>query len=114
MRYVIMALCVSALATPVWAQDVSAEADHAMWCSSAITVLDKMGAYPPEAPTAVAVARLWHRQAFMEFQTAGLKDEMISALIDSYVSEAYMQLSDYLISSDPDALRFDLNVCLER
>lgn len=107
-------LAVSLLAVmPTLAQEISAEADKAMWCATAITLLDTMGAYPPEAENAVALARIWSRRAVNAFDAAGFSDEEIDVLADSYLDELSMQLPDYLISSDEDALRLNIHACFE-
>lgn len=98
---------------PASAQEISAEADQAMWCISAIQLLDVLGVYPEEALDADLLADIWSLTAFEEFDAKGLSDESVEALFESYADEVSMQLPDYLVSSDPAALRHDIGVCLE-
>ena len=101
------------MAMPVCAQEIDAETDEALWCATALTMLDNMGAYPPEAANATAVARLWYRKAFNGFDRLGLGDAEAEAIGQSYAEELAMQLPDYLVSSDEDALRLDIHACFE-
>ncbi len=101
------------VAMPASAEEISESADQALWCASAIQVLDMLGVYPPEAHSSAALTRRWSRIAFEAFDKAGFTDEYVDALIASYMDEASMQVPDYLVSSDEAALRFDLNTCLE-
>ncbi len=113
MRKWVIGVFVAALVAPVSAQEISAEGDQALWCATALTMIDQMGAYPPEAADVVAVTRVWYRKAFAAFDAAGLDDAEADMLTQSYIDELGMQLPDYLISGDPDALRLDINACFE-
>ncbi len=101
------------LATPVMAQEVSEKADQAMWCASAINLLDMLGVYPADAVSPVALARQWSRRVFQEFDAAGFSDAEVDMLIQSYADEVAMQVPDYLVSSDEDALRHNIYACSE-
>lgn len=101
------------LAAPVVAQEISETADQAMWCASAIDLLDTLGVYPAEAVNPVALARQWSRRAFQEFDAAGFSDAEVDMLIESYADEVAMQLPHYLVNSDEDALRHDIHACSE-
>lgn len=113
MRRLTIALAATAMLSPVSAQQLSAETDQAMWCATAITLLDAMGVYPDSAPDAIALSRLWLQPAFREFDRLGLSEDAVAALVSSYNDELSMQLPNYLVSSDPDALRLDINACIE-
>jgi hypothetical protein len=101
------------LATPVMAQEISEAADQAMWCASAIALLDTLGVYPADAVNPVALSRQWSRRAFQEFDAAGFSDAEVDMLIQSYAEEVAMQVPDYLVSSDEDALRHNIYACSE-
>ncbi len=111
-RLLVAAIC-AALLTPAAAQELSPDADLAMWCISAIQVLEVLGVYPPEAIDPALRADIWSLVAFEEFDAKGLSGESVEALFESYAEELSMQLPDYLVSSDPAALRHDVGVCLE-
>jgi hypothetical protein len=113
MRNWMSALLLPLLAFPALAQDISPEADKALWCATALSMLDSMGAYPVEAPDVIAVTRTWYRRAFTAFDSAGLSDAEVDSLSTSYIEELSMQLPDYLVSSDEDALRLNIHSCFE-
>lgn len=106
-------LLAAMLALPAFAQEIDAETDRALWCATALTMLDQMGAYPPEAANVVAVTRIWYRRAFNGFDRLGLGDAEADVVSQSYIDELGLQLPDYLVSSDEDALRLDIHACFE-
>jgi hypothetical protein len=113
MRNWLASLFVIAAMVPVAAQEISAEADQAMWCITAIQLLDVLGAYPEEAIEPSLLADIWSLVALEEFGAKGFSDDTVNALFESYSDELEMQLPDYLVSGDPDALRHDIGTCLE-
>lgn len=113
MRNWLASLFVIAAMAPVAAQEISAEADQAMWCITAIQLLDVLGAYPEEAIEPSLLADIWSLVAFEELGAKGFSDDTVNALFESYADELEMQLPDYLVSGDPDALRHDIGTCLE-
>lgn len=111
MRIGSIAIILAVLASPAGAQEISPEVDKGLWCATAIYLLDEMGIYPPEADDAQALTDFWGDPAMIELDMDGLSDEAIETVVSSYVDELSMQLPDYLASSDPEALRLDLNAC---
>lgn len=113
MRWTYGLMLAAILAMPVSAQEIDAKTDQALWCATALTMLDQMGAYPVEAENVVAVTRIWYRKAFNGLDRLGVSDDEIDVVSQSYIDELGMQLPDYLISSDEDALRLNIHACFE-
>lgn len=113
MRGIYGIMLAAMLTLPVWAQELDAETDQALWCATALTMIDQMGVYPPEADNVVAVTRIWYRKGFNGLDRLGASEAEIEAISQSYIDELRMQLPDYLVSSDEEALRLDIRACFE-
>ncbi|MBE7732404.1 hypothetical protein [Devosia faecipullorum] len=113
MRWAYGLMLAAMLAMPVSGEEIDAETDQALWCATALTMLDQMGAYPPEADNVVAVTRIWYRKGLSGLDRLGVGEDEIDAISQSYIDELGMQLPDYLISSDEEALRLNIHACFE-
>lgn len=113
MRNWLAGLVLFAAMAPVAAQELSPEADEAMWCLTAVNLLDVLGAYSGDGTQIDLLRDVWTTVALYELDLDGVTEDEMDGLIESYTAELEMQLPDYLVTSDPSALRHDIDVCLD-
>lgn len=95
------------------AQELSADADMAMWCGVAINYLLDKGAFSEEGRPVAEAAMSFHAENLGGLaQIEGISTERLNELAASYADEIVMQVDDFLINRDKAALRFDIDGCL--